>query len=677
LASALKRARTFAMDPRSAPWYYLHVEAYQKGVVVQQGPIPFDELHVMYKDGKVERDTFVWSECHEADDFFQIESVPELVAALEVPLEGDAAKAEDLTTSVTQSLPENPPKDETRPPESAADTEANTTKKETEPVERASAPEQTTTLPIAPAPSPAPSSMRTPGRSGSGALEAIMRRVGGSNAKRVASPRLASRGRFTTSRRGDDDDDASDDASSSDDDETDDVEAEVMLGRKKWFPDVENALNVEYAALKRALHKDYVAHVRKLEASLESIEARIRDARERRAAVRRETARERREHERLARSANDVARELERLRRREEELGERERAARDREDEIASATAELASRAEDLARRERVLERRERAVQNETEALDARGRELDAQFDACEATMAKCKAERDEHANAMREVSEVERRLEEDARRIAAQGEALARRGEEDRRRVKEREAAIERREAAIAEKAEEAEAVLAMEREAVRLAIGDRFEEMERSRREVMAAAARKAEDPAWDAAPPPPPRISHPSTAAARHSSPSSFRTPRRPPPPPPPPPQHSQHSQHSQHQHQPHPHPRDDDVGVVGGEASVLTGAGARWAAGVPSPAAAAAVRKGAVLVPVYRGGMPGAGGVRICDVAVASTTTLGGLRSALAAHLGLSTRDGLAIRRRGTAVPPTQDHLPASTYFGSYDDAVVLD
>ena len=82
LAGALKRARTFAMDPRSAPWYYLHVEAYQKGVVEQQGPIPFDELHVMYKDGKVERDTFVWSECHEADDFFQIESVPELVAAL-------------------------------------------------------------------------------------------------------------------------------------------------------------------------------------------------------------------------------------------------------------------------------------------------------------------------------------------------------------------------------------------------------------------------------------------------------------------------------------------------------------------------------------------------------------------------------------------------------------------
>ena len=84
------------MDPRSAPWYYLHVEAYQKGVVAQQGPIPFDELHVMYMDGKVERDTFVWSECHEADDFFQIESVPELVAALEVPLEGDAAKAGDF-----------------------------------------------------------------------------------------------------------------------------------------------------------------------------------------------------------------------------------------------------------------------------------------------------------------------------------------------------------------------------------------------------------------------------------------------------------------------------------------------------------------------------------------------------------------------------------------------------
>ena len=207
------------MDPRSAPWYYLHVEAYQKGVVVQQGPIPFDELHVMYMDGKVERDTFVWSECHEADDFFQIESVPELVAALEVPLEGDAAKAEDLTTSVTQSLPENPPKDETRPPESAADTEANTTTEETKPVERASAPEQTTTIPIASAPSHTPSSMRTPGRSGSGALEAIMRRVGGSTAKCVASPRLASRGRLKTSRSGDNDD-ASDDASdvASDDD---------------------------------------------------------------------------------------------------------------------------------------------------------------------------------------------------------------------------------------------------------------------------------------------------------------------------------------------------------------------------------------------------------------------------------------------------------------------------
>ena len=203
MASALKRARTFAMDPRSAPWYYLHVEAYQKGVVEQQGPIPFDELHVMYKDGKVERDTFVWSECHEADDFFQIESVPELVAALEVPLEGDAAKAEDPTTSVTQPLPEDPPKDETRPPESAADTEANTTTEETSP-SSGSAPEQTTTIPIASAPSHTPSSMRTPGRSGSGALEAIMRRVGGSTAKCVASaPRVARK--IKTSRSSDND----------------------------------------------------------------------------------------------------------------------------------------------------------------------------------------------------------------------------------------------------------------------------------------------------------------------------------------------------------------------------------------------------------------------------------------------------------------------------------------
>jgi len=31
----------------------------------------------------------------------------------------------------------------------------------------------------------------------------------------------------------------------------------------------------------------------------------------------------------------------------------------------------------------------------------------------------------------------------------------------------------------------------------------------------------------------------------------------------------------------------------------------------------------------------------------------------------------------VRRRRTTVPRTQDHLPASTYFGSYDDAVVLD
>ena len=75
LAGALKLARTFAMDPRSAPWYYLHVE--DEGTITQRGPIPFDELHVLYKDGGVEKDTFVWNEdprgpAFESEDFFQI-----------------------------------------------------------------------------------------------------------------------------------------------------------------------------------------------------------------------------------------------------------------------------------------------------------------------------------------------------------------------------------------------------------------------------------------------------------------------------------------------------------------------------------------------------------------------------------------------------------------------------
>ena len=84
------------------------------------------------------------------------------------------------------------------------------------------------------------------------------------------------------------------DASSIDDDLDDDLDIGIQAGKKKWFPDVENALNVEYAALKRALHKDYVSHVSKLEQSLENIEARIADAKERRAIERRESAKERR-----------------------------------------------------------------------------------------------------------------------------------------------------------------------------------------------------------------------------------------------------------------------------------------------------------------------------------------------------------------------------------------------
>ena len=57
---------------------------------------------------------------------------------------------------------------------------------------------------------------------------------------------------------------------------------------------------------------------------------------------------------------------------------------------------------------------------------------------------------------------------------------------------------------------------------------------------------------------------------------------------------------------------------------------TGAGARWQAGVPSPAAAAAVRKGAVLVPVYRGGMPGAGqmGATMVNLSSGGQTRLSG-------------------------------------------------
>ena len=296
------------MDLRSAPWYYLHVE--DEGTITQRGPIPFDELHVLYKDGGVEKDTFVWNEdprgpAFESEDFFQIESRPELLALLETPLNtGGAVEAQDdPPTSVTQSLPE----------ENADDAEGitATTVNVEHPREQASVPEPTTRPAIVPATSAPTSTMRTPTRSQQpSALEAIMRRVGASTVKK--SPLLMRTRRLQSG--GEDEDDASD-ASSIDDDLDDDLDIGIQAGKKKWFPDVENALNVEYAALKRALHKDYVSHVSKLEQSLENIEARIADAKERRAIERRESAKERKEHEKLARSAGKVAVELERVRR--------------------------------------------------------------------------------------------------------------------------------------------------------------------------------------------------------------------------------------------------------------------------------------------------------------------------------------------------------------------------
>ena len=100
--------------------------------------------------------------------------------------------------------------------------------------------------------------------------------------------------------------------------------------------------------------------------------------------------------------------------------------------------------------------------------------------------------------------------------------------------------------------------------------------------------------------------------------------------------------------------------------------MTGAGAVGPAA--PPAAAAAVRKGAVLVPVYRGGMPGAGGVRICDVAVASTTTLG----------GCARRCGASGCPRETGRDPPARHSraadagsPPGVDVPAHDDAVVLD
>ena len=324
------------MDLRSAPWYYLHVE--DEGTITQRGPIPFDELHVLYKDGGVEKDTFVWNEdprgpAFESEDFFQIESRPELLALLETPLNtGGAVEAQDdPPTSVTQSLPE----------ENADDAEGitATTVNVEHPREQASAPEPTTRPAIVPANSAPTSTMRTHTRSQQpSALEAIMRRVGASTVKK--SPLLMRTKRLQSGE----DEDASD-ASSIDDDLDDDLDIGIQAGKKKWFPDVENALNVEYAALKRALHKDYVSHVSKLEQSLENIEARIADAKERRAIERRESAKERREHEKLARSAGKVAVELERVRRREDTLSERERSVREREDEISVATEELAAKA--------------------------------------------------------------------------------------------------------------------------------------------------------------------------------------------------------------------------------------------------------------------------------------------------------------------------------------------
>ena len=136
------------MDLRSAPWYYLHVE--DEGTITQRGPIPFDELHVLYKDGGVEKDTFVWNEdprgpAFESEDFFQIESRPELLALLETPLNtGGAVEAQDdPPTSVTQSLPE----------ENADDAEGitATTVNVEHPREQASAPEPTTRPAIVPA----------------------------------------------------------------------------------------------------------------------------------------------------------------------------------------------------------------------------------------------------------------------------------------------------------------------------------------------------------------------------------------------------------------------------------------------------------------------------------------------------------------------------------------------
>ena len=211
------------MDLRSAPWYYLHVE--DEGTITQRGPIPFDELHVLYKDGGVEKDTFVWNEdprgpAFESEDFFQIESRPELLALLETPLNtGGAVEAQDdPPTSVTQSLPE----------ENADDAEGitATTVNVEHPREQASAPEPTTRPAIVPATSAPTSTMRTPTRSQQpSALEAIMRRVGASTVKK--SPLLMRTRRLQSG--GEDEDDASD-ASSIDDDLDDDLDIGIQAG---------------------------------------------------------------------------------------------------------------------------------------------------------------------------------------------------------------------------------------------------------------------------------------------------------------------------------------------------------------------------------------------------------------------------------------------------------------
>jgi hypothetical protein len=86
-------------DPRNSLWYYVDADPSDPAdPVKQRGPVTLVELRGLWRSRAIDRETFAW--CDGMDDFKQVSHLPELAAALKVPLPADAANSARAGASV-------------------------------------------------------------------------------------------------------------------------------------------------------------------------------------------------------------------------------------------------------------------------------------------------------------------------------------------------------------------------------------------------------------------------------------------------------------------------------------------------------------------------------------------------------------------------------------------------